>query len=246
MIPITRVTLPAPLTKSLTRRTANLRRVATPDRVKVARTRWHGASGLRADLVVVLDTMAHGRRCCNYCSDCLGTDIDHYRPISDEPLDTFAWANHLLACSRCNSHAKRNIFPRDVHGNPLIIDPTTEDPWDHIRLTPSTGQYFAVTEKGRTTKELLLDTDILARGRQAAWEDSSDHVIQHSKAMAAGDALRAIRYQFRLTQRPNLDAFYAMLRWSELPSSSFMFAPECLAALRAHPALYRSWLSLTS
>jgi hypothetical protein len=196
-------------------------------------------------LVEILDVMAHGRRCCNYCSDNLGTDTDHYCPIAEAPLSTFEWTNHLLACSRCNSHSKRGLFPRDGAGNPLIIDPTSEDPWDHLRLTPSTGKYFAITDKGRTTKALLLDYDILARGRRAAWLDASDHVVAHFKASEVGDAPTALQHQFRLLQRPNLDAFYAMLRWSEHSSANRIFDnPNCLAALRARPDWYRSWLSL--
>ncbi len=244
MIPITRVALPTAVSRSLFRRSVNLAKVPAYQRVSIARRRWHGASDLRAQLITTLDTMAHGRRCCNYCSDCLGTDVDHYCPMSEEPLSTFEWTNHLLACSRCNSHAKRGLFPRDPHGNPLIIDPTREDPWEHLRLTPTTGEYMAVTLKGRTTKELLLDTDILARGRRAAWMDASEHVVNHYRAMLSGDARTALTHQFRLMQRPNLDAFYAMLRWSESPSSSFLFESECLMALTRNPAVYRSWLTL--
>jgi 5-methylcytosine-specific restriction endonuclease McrA len=244
MIPITRVSLPAATARSLKIRTDNLGKVVPTNRVAVARSRWHGASVLRRQLSAVLETMAHGRKCCNYCSDNLGTDIDHYCPIAEAPLSTFEWTNHLLACSRCNTHVKGSHFPRDPLGNPLIIDPTRDDPWDHIRLTPTTGQYYAITDKGRTTKELLLDHDLLARGRAAAWLEASDQVIGHSAAVAKGDAIKALQYQFRLLQRPNLDAFYAMLRWSEISSAHSMFDSRCLKGLLDNPALYRSWLSL--
>jgi hypothetical protein len=230
--------------RSLAIRSANLKRVPRPQQVRIARSRWHGAVELRADLVVALDSMAHGRRCCNYCSDCLGTDVDHYCPISQAPLSTFDWTNHLLACSRCNSHAKRSLFPRDEYGNPLIIDPTIDDPWEHIRLAPSTGEYVAVTPKGQTTIELLLDTDLLARGRRAAWLDVTELIIGHYKAVLSANSRRALMYQYRLMQRPNLDAFYAMLRWSEIPTASLLFEAGCLTAITEMPTLYRSWLSL--
>ena len=244
MIPITRVALPVPVSRSLERRTKNLQLIPQAQRTEIARSRWRMASELRRQLLAVLATMAHGRNCCNYCSDSLGTDVDHYCPIAEDPLSTFEWRNHLLACSRCNSHAKRDIFPRDATGTPLIIDPTAEDPWDHLRLTPSTGEYVAMTEKGRTTKELLLDTDLLARGRQAAWLDVSEHVAAHYRAVLSHDSAGALVRQFRLLQRPNLDAFYAMLRWSEIPSASVLFEEDCLKALNDLPDIYRSWLSL--
>jgi len=244
LIPITRVSLPARAQRSLVLRTANLRRVPRTQQARIARSRWHGAVELRADLLVVLDTMAHGRRCCNYCSDCLGTTVDHYCPISEAPLSTFEWTNHLLACSRCNSHAKRSLFPRHEYGNPLIIDPTTEDPWEHMRLTPSTGEYVAMTPKGQTTIDLLLDTDLLARGRRAAWLDATDLIIGHHRAALSGYSQGALMYQYRLMQRPNLDAFYAMLRWSEASTAALLFESECLKALTEMRALYRSWLSL--
>src|SRR5438094_89774 len=97
----------------------NLTTVPPTQRIKVARARWRTATSIRLQLIAALDIMAHGRRCCNYCSDNLGTDIDHYCPIAEKPLATFEWTNHLLACSRCNSHAKRGLFPRDSLGNPL-------------------------------------------------------------------------------------------------------------------------------
>lgn len=199
---------------------------------------------MRRDLRVHLEIMAHGRYCCNYCSDSRGTDIDHFEPLAEAPLRTFDWGNHLLACSRCNSHAKRENFPRDRSGRPLLVDPTVDDPWDHLRLTPSTGKYFAVSRRGRTTIELLLDDDLLARGRRAAWLEAQDQVIAHAHAVESGDHLRAVDREFRLLQRPNLDAFYAMLRWSELPSAYVLFRPECFKVLTEDRATYRSWLAL--
>lgn len=245
MIPITRVALPPTVARSLKTRTTNLRKVPTQLQTKMARSRWHSASSLRAELLQTLGIMAHGRQCCNYCSDSLGTDVDHYCPIVEDPLSTFEWRNHLLACSRCNSHAKRGLFPRDVFGNPLIIDPTAEDPWDHLRLTPTTGEYAAITEKGQTTKDLLLDTDLLARGRKAAWMEVSDHVIAHYRAATISlDSAEAMKHEYLILQRPNLDAFYAMIRWAELSSANFLFHPDCLKAVQTMSFVYRSWLSL--
>lgn len=101
-----------------------------------------------------------------------------------------------------------------------------------------------MSPKGQATKDLLLDTDLLARGRRAAWLDATGLVIGHYKAMQSGNAQSALECQYRLMQRPNLDAFYAMLRWSELPTANFLFEAECLTAISESPVIYRSWLSL--
>lgn len=55
---------------------------------------------------------------CMYCGDNQGTDVDHFEPLSLAPLRTFDWPNHLLACSLCNSHYKRHLFPCDEDGRP--------------------------------------------------------------------------------------------------------------------------------
>jgi hypothetical protein len=108
--------------------------------------------------------MAPGIEQCMYCGD-TGTEIDHFEPISRNPLRTFDWLNHLLACVNCNSRAKLAAFPIDAHGHPLLIDPTAEDPFDHLRLSLPFGRYEPLTDKGRTTiKVCSLNRPQLERG----------------------------------------------------------------------------------
>ncbi|RTY78507.1 hypothetical protein EKA83_08815 [Pseudomonas veronii] len=92
--------------------------------------------------------MATGRSRCMYCEDSMGTDIDHFWPKSVYPDQAFVWGNYLLACSYCNSNQKRTQFPLDVNGEPLLIDPTNEDPELHLSLMPSTGEFSIVGPKG--------------------------------------------------------------------------------------------------
>ncbi|MFD1364783.1 HNH endonuclease family protein [Actinoplanes sichuanensis] len=115
--------------------------------------------------------MAPGAERCMYCGDNQGTDIDHHEPMARDPLRTFDWLNHLLACSHCNSHHKRDRFPVDEHGRPLLIDPSVEDPFDHLLLSLSVGEYRALTEKGVQSIEVFgLNRPILARGRQQTFD----------------------------------------------------------------------------
>jgi hypothetical protein len=72
-----------------------------------ARQLWKSAAGERRSVREQLTQMAPGIERCMYCGDNLGTDIDHFDPISRSPIKTFEWLNHLLACSFCNSNQKR-------------------------------------------------------------------------------------------------------------------------------------------
>lgn len=116
---------------------------------------------------VALALMALGIERCMYCGENLGTDIDHFEPISRAPLRTFDWLNHLLACSFCNSNQKRSAFPCDADGNRLLIDPTNEDPADYLKLILQSGRYRDLTPKGTATIKVFdLNRRALVRGRQ--------------------------------------------------------------------------------
>lgn len=141
---------------------------------------------VHASLRQVLAGMAPGIECCMYCGDSQGADIDHFEPLARNPLRTFDWLNHLLACSTCNSHNKGSRFPLDLDGSPLLIDPTTEDPFDHLLLTPTLGEYRGLTPKGSATIEVCaLNRPTLTRGRQQAhrvvlmclkqWSEAFEH-----------------------------------------------------------------------
>ncbi|HVT09056.1 MAG TPA: HNH endonuclease [Polyangia bacterium] len=131
--------------------------------------------------------MAAGRQRCMYCEDSQGTDIDHFCPKSEYPLGTFDWGNLLLACSYCNSNAKRTEFPRDEEDEPLLIDPTSEDPFEHLTFVPDTGTYQPQTTKGEETcRVFALNRQILSQGRHDAWVILSELVPRLALARAAG------------------------------------------------------------
>ncbi|CAM3569497.1 HNH endonuclease [Kibdelosporangium persicum] len=169
-----------------------------------------------------------------YCGDNQGTDVDHYEPLAVAPLRTFVWKNHLLACSGCNSHFKRGGFPKSRDGVPLLLDPTVDDPFDHLALALSVGLYAPITDRGRATIEICqLNRDILSRGRQTAyetmtiileaWRQASDHEDEYKKT----SLMNTIREQ------PFADVIYAMLRYAHAPGASQLFAdrPQLLPIL---------------
>lgn len=154
-----------------------------------------------------------------YCGDNLGTDIDHFEPIAIAPLRTFDWQNHLLACAHCNSNQKRDRFPCDpVTNEPLLIDPSHEDPADHLLLYLASGAYDPLTPKGEATIAVfgLNSRAELVRGRRMmftvvkslllSWHNASrpqeaQEYVQALRLLHHADVLRAV---VRLSRDPLL------------------------------------------
>jgi uncharacterized protein (TIGR02646 family) len=145
--------------------------VSSADPKGEATERWKNFRGPeRKALQAVLTQMASGLKRCMYCEDSMGTDIDHFAPKAEFPLLTFDWNNHLLACSFCNSNMKRNRYPVDAAGSPLLLNPAVDEPQDHLTLSPSTGRYEARDSKGKESIDVFgLNRDICVGGRRDAW-----------------------------------------------------------------------------
>lgn len=73
---------------------------------------------------------------CAYCETHIeskkGQDIEHFYPKAIYWWKTFEWENLLIACQTCNEEFKVDAFPVDANGDPLLINPTTTDPTDHL------------------------------------------------------------------------------------------------------------------
>ncbi|MFL1377502.1 MULTISPECIES: HNH endonuclease [unclassified Nocardiopsis] len=229
MIRLQRTDPPDELVSKLDART---RRLGSAD-ADTARRRWKSARDLRALLREELSRFAAGLNRCMYCGDNLGTDVDHFEPITRAPERTFDWLNHLLACSCCNSHAKGFAFPLDQHGAPLLIDPTAEDPYDHLELRLSVGRYVHLTHKGRVTIDLLrLNRADLERGRALAFVRTSSMLRDVSHLVEDGRADRAEAVMDALLCHPFADVLHAMLRLRRLPGAAAVLdGPEVLGAL---------------
>ncbi|RYU63190.1 hypothetical protein EWI61_01670 [Methylolobus aquaticus] len=100
-----------------------------------------------------------------YCVDSHGSDIDHFWPKATYPDRAFVWSNMLLCCTECGRF-KGNRFPLSNAGQPMLVDPSAEDPWEHLDFDPDTGnltaRYLAncgaPSPKGEhTVKTLKLD-----------------------------------------------------------------------------------------
>lgn len=233
MIPLHRPPLSAELSERLRQRRARLSDVDLS--TAAVRRAWKNARTERDGLRGALLTMAAGHARCMYCCDSAGTDIDHFQPIALAPLRAFDWLNHLLACSHCNSNQKRELYPCDeASGECLLIDPSREDPGEHLQLLFSSGRYRGVTEKGRQTIAVFgLNTRIeLVRGRIDAFLLCKDTLRSSALQVAAGRHGYADDLLKALSRRPNGDVLHAMLAQRHLPDAPRMFGTDAVRGLR--------------
>ena len=89
----------------------------------------------------VLRQMMGPRERCMYCVDSHGSDIEHFRPKARYTGRAFQWSNMLLCCTECGRF-KGSQFPL-VNRRSMLIDPTAEDPWQHLDFDPDTGNLTA-------------------------------------------------------------------------------------------------------
>jgi uncharacterized protein (TIGR02646 family) len=230
VIPLQRVSLSDELASRLRARTAQLAQASADS--AAARAAWRTArtekQGIREHLV----QMAPGVQRCMYCGDSLGTDIDHFEPIREFPGGTFVWRNHLLACSYCNSNAKRDLFPRDQAGAPLLIDPTSDDPARHLRLILRTGVYRPLTDQGTQSIRVFgLNRSDLTRGREVAFATRAAVLCRADDLLALGRADDAIRCLRALAEEPHASVLHEMLRTMVLPGAADVLGHDVLAAL---------------
>jgi hypothetical protein len=176
--------------------------------------------------------MAPGIYRCMYCGDNLGTDIDHFEPISRAPLRTFDWNNHLFACSYCNSNQKRAEYPVDAAGQSLLVDPVREDPARHLALILSTGRYEHRTDKGRVTIEVFgLNRVDLVRGRASAFHIRRAVLTQVGSYTAEQRLDEASACLQALTEQPHASVLLAMLSVLHLPGADVVLGSDVVAAL---------------
>lgn len=119
------------------------RRRATEGAFSIERA-WKTARQTKTMRAVLqtLQNMAGARERCMYCVDSQGSDIEHFWPKGQYPERAFVWPNLLLCCTECGRF-KGSQFPLSATGQPMLVDPTAEDPWDYLDFDPDTGNLTA-------------------------------------------------------------------------------------------------------
>lgn len=174
----------------------------------------------------------------------------------------WTWENLLYTCGKCNTAYKQNWFPCEAGSmplderhappgaeRPLLVDPSREDPLDHIRFTPDLDGGaeesqmgwgpIPLTERGRWTIAVLglhrrmgLRTQWKIRAREilgdADFQAARSAVARGDFATARSAWLRARARLLDATPAPD----YLALRWCVFDQ----FVPEAVRR-RADPPL---------
>ncbi|MEU2129269.1 HNH endonuclease [Streptomyces sp. NPDC018352] len=232
MIRLARTDLPPDTAAGLNTYTQQIELTAESGRKAKAASLWAHTTvrrRVRDGLLATLADMAPGHQRCMYCGDSQGTDIDHFEPKSLAPARTFDWLNHLLACAYCNSNQKRNAFPRsEEDGSPLLVDPTLQDPLDHLRLVLPLCTYKGLTPQGEACIDVfgLNSRGVLVDGRRTAYETAKQSIELWRIATDRGQRDKAAKVVRVAWDRPLADVLAGMFHQSGHPAAGLLFSGE--------------------
>lgn len=198
----------------------------------------HKPQAAFSEVRAVLRRMAAGRERCMYCEENEGTDIEHFWPKSKHPEKAFSWLNYLLACSHCNSNHKRARFPM-TGGEPDLLDPSADEPREHLRLLPVNGKYAAIGHKGGPSIE-VFDLNGEQRGRKLP-QGRRDTLVKLQVLLLAYDVFvdRGDHGDAHQTKRCIMnEPFPAVLRFlvdlAQQPGATQVLRPGVPEAIRRH------------
>jgi uncharacterized protein (TIGR02646 family) len=242
MLPITRRPLPRSADDYLTGRSASIGDAVAGERAALARRLWRSASSERmAEVRQTLAAMCSGIERCMYCEDSAATDIDHFVPRARAPELAFIWENYLLACSTCNSNYKRSEYPRAGDGGRLLLDPTRDEPAEHLAFSPTTGRYVHIGNSRMAQESIRvfgMNRVVLTKGRRDAWELLQVAIEAYAKTLEEGDSQRAERLKSIVTRQPFGGVLKALVESAAAGSTEFI-GPGVVAAIDRHGEIRR-------
>lgn len=193
-----------------------------------------------------LNQMASGVNFCMYCEANEGSDIDHFDPKSRNPAKAFQWQNYILACASCNSNYKRIWFPQDRNNQSLLLDPSLDDPKEHLVLSLKTGKVGAFTLKGRYSRCVFgLNRFSLVRGRFAACLAVQGLLALYADAQAQGKIDQANEFRQAVCHHPFASVLESIIdSFTQLPTTRLLAEP-CRQALEQYPEI-KDWLKIDS
>lgn len=194
-----------------------------------------------------LQDMCSGLDRCMYCEDSQATAIEHFWPRSLRPQGAFIWENLLFACAHCNSNEKRTQFPQDANGQPLLIDPTAEDPLDHLVLVPLTGKFEPRIDadgqqspKGRKSIDTYgLYRTLLEQGRRNAWVALKALLLLYDADLKANRDESADTVRQAICEQAFSSVLTYMLHFHQTARAALaqILPPDCLAVLDERPEI---------
>ncbi|MFS8064844.1 MAG: hypothetical protein ACMG6S_00605 [Byssovorax sp.] len=196
------------------------------------------------EIRTTLRAMAPGHELCMYCEYIHGNAIEHFAPMEKYPTSAFAWDNYLWSCTDCNSKYKGTQFPLDERGLPLLVNPTRDEPREHIGVSPLSGKVTGLTAKGsRTIKVLGFDRrGYLEKSRSSAWRAIQHYLVSYDEACTEGDEVRAMVVKTDLCQYPHASLLSLLIEVLEKPGGALLVAERrCGPILATYPEI-KSWI----
>ena len=187
-----------------------------------------------------LHAMNGGWDRCMYCEHNVAGQIDHFEPRERAPARTFDWPNMVLSCDRCNV-SKGSAF-MGAGGEPPV-DPTLEDPSEHLELSPRDGALVGRTARGEWTIQVfgLNASPHLKRQRREAWLVLQELIVRYRDCNTRGDGEAADEHRQRICDHTFPGVLVQLLNISRDPNPGTVILPDCLRALRDHPEI-ASWV----
>jgi hypothetical protein len=173
-----------------------------------------------------------------YCSLDSGTEIDHFWPKAHYPFNAFSWPNYLWSCSACNSTYKRNNFPLDSTGQPLLIDPTNTDPHLHLAFAPSTGRFSGQTPQGvATILTLGLNQNTRPDRRLDNFQALQSHLAAYDDACIRKDLDKANLSKRIVVNMPCAFLLSWLIQYWQRDAFQGVISIPCRLALRNRPEI---------
>lgn len=205
----------------------------------------HARHRYRERVREALRRMSSGVGRCMYCEDSAAHEVEHFWPKARYPERAFCWENLLLVCGQCN-RSKLAQFPLDALGQPLLIDPTAEDPALHLETSPRQGRIVARngSRRGQATIDVLkLNRSELERGRRSAWRGLEVLLRCYADHRAAARHESAEQLKQHICEQPFSALLHFMPTILELPDPGrYLDEPGCVETLRSLVPEIRAWI----
>jgi len=202
---------------------------------------------------------------CNYCENNEATDIEHIFPKRLFPDKAFCWDNYLLACSKCNSHhkkdkfaifypalsdtllnitPKRNVYTLPPTNDSVFINPRTENPLQFMELDLKTYQFIPRLSPDFISlrDESRADYTITTLGL-----NTREQLIK-ARQIAVDAYLRNLKKYVQVKKAITIDELVAIIHEPECVDETQDFAVEQTRLLNAireaiqqasHPAVWK-------
>jgi uncharacterized protein (TIGR02646 family) len=210
-----------------------------------------------------LTMMCPGARRCGYCEDSVADEVEHIKPKDLYPEVVFVWENYLYACGPCNG-PKNNQFAvlskttgelievtrkhadpvkPPKKGNPALINPRKENPFDFLALD-LLGTFFFLPTANEGSKEYiradytikvlrLNDRDYLQVARGEAYGSYRARLIEYIRKRDEGTPEKELKALIDALKRMGHPTVWQEMKRQNrlIPELQRLFnqAPEALA-----------------